>query len=89
MAMTLEFPGGIPEGAIEWLRQNVGVGNVYPIRDCWAVNAGTADEFDWYHERKETWITQDDRDRKMYTDTITVCDPELALLFSLKFLGQQ
>lgn len=83
--MTVEFPDGVLLEAVRWLQQNVGTGNIYFYGDCMAVQPGLPEEFDWYYERKESWITPDDRHRKVYTAVITVHDPELALVFSLKF----
>ena len=89
--MTVELDEKDLPAAIQWLQQNVGTGNVHYYQECLLVQPGAPDwyGFDWYYVRKESQITLDDHNRRMYTNTITVHDPDLSLMFSLVFPGQR
>ena len=80
--MRVEFPQGVPEGYTKWLRENVGIGNIEhdgARTQQWMTNIP---EYAWFYKREATY-TVDSQLR--YVPTITVKDPELAILFALKW----
>ena len=81
--MRVEFPQGIPEGCTQWLRENVGIGNIEHGNNRTTYGRMIDDStYAWFYKREATYTA----DAKLrYVPTITVKDPELAILFALKF----
>ena len=77
--MRVEFNQGVPPGCIEWLWNNVGPGNIEPRGDP-GVDWGDA----WLYERITTPVPLGDAEPH-YVPTITVKDPEMALMFKLRW----
>ena len=81
--MKLEFPRGVPESCYQWLRENVGKGNITSIYD--------SAEYDWFHRRERVYPQGHEvfhpgaLETPKYVPTITVKDPKLAMLFVLKW----
>jgi len=86
--MRVEFPQGVPEGCTQWLRENVGIGNVEMEGKRTQQWIHDVPEYAWFYERikkppapgsmyEETW---------KYVPTITVKDPKKATLFALRWL---
>ena len=89
--MKFEFNQGVPEGCVQWLRENVGPGN---IEGAWPkggiARRGMIDkpEYAWFYERVEIEIesTNDNEDSNTkYVPTIIVKDTKLAMLFALRW----
>ena len=87
--MRVDFPQGVPDECVRWLLDNVGRGhNCDPSPHGSGVSL---DECTWYYQRVEEEISSTDPTMDSncrYTPTITVKDPDLALLFALKWSGR-
>jgi hypothetical protein len=77
--MRVEFPQGVPEGCTEWLNTHVGKGNITGFFDD--------DDYAWFYERIKISVHPyafgDDPFK--YVPAITVKDPELAMIFKLRW----
>ena len=90
--MRLEFHQGVPEGCTEWLRNNVGPGNLTPIKRISSISGYRHDaidheEYAWFYERIAKPINPNafGDDPFEYVPTITVKDEKLAMLFALRW----
>lgn len=85
MVMRVEFNQGIPEGCTQWLRENVGIGNIEEDaagkKQVWL---NDIPEYTWFYERIEKSATVYDAPI-YYVPTITVKDEKLAMLFMLRW----
>ena len=86
--MRVEFPKGVPEGCTQWLRENVGLGNLEEDAtgrtQQWM---NDIPEYAWFYERVKIPVHPyafGDEPFK-YVPTITVKDPKLAAFFMLKW----
>jgi len=85
--MTIDFPGGVSDECVAWLREHVGVGGDMIRLDR------RFDQCAWYYERR--FVPYDKRvdDKQVhdtagdYIPTITVKDPNMATLFALRWSG--
>lgn len=81
--MRVDFPQGVPAECTVWLNQHVGKGNITGIVDD--------DEYAWFYERRfETFNQIKNQDEIVlgqgkYIPSITVKDPEKAVLFVLRW----
>jgi hypothetical protein len=80
--MKVEFHQGVPEGCTEWLNEHVGKGNTTSIYDN--------DDYAWFYKRERQYPRPQDafdpRDMApKYVPTITIKDPELAIMFALRW----
>lgn len=78
--MRVEFHQGVPEGCTEWLNKHVGRGNMTDIND--------SPDYAWFYRRVEQEIPSTDPSMDSdikYAPTITVKDPELAMMFVLRW----
>ncbi len=85
MEMRVEFDRRIPRECFQWLRHNVGEGNMI----CDFIVDHIRPEHDWYYERIVKQVSSHDPNllrRYRYIDTVTVKDPELATIFILRWL---
>ena len=81
--MRVEFPQGIPAGCTQWLRENVGIGNVREDgAKSWVTDTP---EYAWFYKREALVLSEHD-DAIKYVPTITVKDPTFATLFALRWL---
>jgi hypothetical protein len=85
MVVRVEFPKGVPAGCTQWLRENVGIGN---IEDGYANTplhwVHDNPDYAWFYKREALVLSEHD-DSIKYVPTITVKDPELAMLFVLRW----
>ena len=81
--MRVEFNQGVPTGCVEWLWENIGPGNLVPEK----YEAPTIDQYAWVYERIKISVhpCAFGDDPFKYVPTITVKDPEMALLFKLRW----
>ena len=80
--MRVEFHQGVPEGCVEWLNTHVGRGNITGFVDD--------DDYAWFYRRERVYPQGhevfDPRDwGPKYVPAITVKDPELGILFALRW----
>lgn len=80
--MRIEFNRGIPKGAIDWLWANVGKGNRPMTRFSVIMNEDKP-EYAWFYERISVDIPGDEFGASRHIPTITVKDPNMALIFAL------
>lgn len=86
--MKVEFPQGVPAGCTQWLRENVGLGNIEEEAtgrtQQWM---NDIPEYAWFYKRIEKPTPPGSMydDPFYYVPTITVKDPKLAVLFALKW----
>jgi hypothetical protein len=87
--MKIEFNQGLPDGCIQWLKDNVGEGNLPDIdkasyRWSWEVRDTDA----WFYERVkvpcEPYAYSDDPFK--YVPSITIHDEKKSVLFALRWL---
>ena len=81
--MRLEFPQGVPEGCTEWLNKHVGKGNITGF-----VND---DDYAWFYRRECVYpqgheVFDPRNTGPRYVPTITIKDPKLAVMFSLRWM---
>jgi hypothetical protein len=81
--MRVEFPQGVPEECTQWLRENVGIGNIKESRNGTPRRIIDMPEYDWFYERIDK--TSDIETEIRFVPTITVKDPKLAILFALRW----
>ena len=82
--MRIEFDGGIPTGAIEWLWENVGEGNVDYKNEHRQIPALITD--DWVYDRVEKIVeTVALCPEVYYVPSITIHNEALATLFILRW----
>ncbi len=79
--MRIEFRHGVPDGCAQWLRENVGPGNIMEGTNGRKWHA-TEDqpEYAWFYERVEHADIN-----VCHVPTITVKDPKLAVFFALRW----
>lgn len=85
--MRVEFRQGVPQECIDWLWENVGQGNVQPKMTGPLRTFPAAEHDAWFYERI-TMIKPPqgfDDDSLEHVPTITVKDPKLAVLFTLRW----
>jgi hypothetical protein len=86
--MRFEFDKGIPEGCTQWLRENVGIGNIEHSGNRtqqWMTNIP---DYAWFYERvKKVGNPIGLSSEIYYVPTITVNDPKKATLFALRWLS--
>jgi hypothetical protein len=85
--MRVEFPQGIPNGCTQWLRENVGIGNVEmdgKRTQQWMIDVP---EYAWFYERIKISVHPYafGDDPVKYVPTITVKDPKMAMWFKLRW----
>ena len=81
--MRVEFRHGVPKECIAWLWEHVGHGNVVHTPDNSKIRGNYIEERDrWFYERIEKPVAGE---LFQYVPTITVIDPELALVFALRW----
>ena len=88
--MIVEFNQGVPDGCAQWLRENVGLGNIEEDSNGKRTRQGMIDipEYAWFYERKEVEIKSTDPSQDSnvrYVPTITVKDERMAMWFVLKW----
>lgn len=86
--MRVEFPQGVPEGCTEWLRANVGIGNIEMDGKKIQQWINDVPEYAWFYKRERVYPQGHDafdNDPWKYVPTITVKDPKLAILFALRW----
>lgn len=83
--MRVEFPQGVPEGCTQWLRENVGIGNVEVDGMRTQQWMNDVPEYAWFYERLKKPIPGELNGGLHYVPTITVKDEKLATLFVLKW----
>ena len=88
--MRVEFRQGVPDGCAQWLRENVGLGNIEEDSHFKRTRQGMIDipEYAWFYERVEQEIPSTDPSMDSnikYVPTITVKDPKLATWFVLRW----
>jgi len=87
--MRVEFPQGVPKGCTQWLRENVGLGNLEEDANGWTQQwMEDIPEYAWFYERVKIQVTPYafyDKTFK-YVPTITVKDPKMAAWFKLRWL---
>lgn len=85
--MRVEFRQGVPKECIDWLWENVGQGNVQPKTMLPLRTFPPVEHDAWFYERitriKPPQAFGDDA--LEHVPTITVRDPELAVLFALRW----
>lgn len=86
--MKFEFNQGVPEGCIEWLRANVGEGNVKnsPIEP--SIRRKRLIDDDWYYERMMYEVPSNNPKHDSstrYVPTIFIEDEQKAMLFALRW----
>lgn len=85
--MKFEFRDGVPEECLDWLRANVGPGNILP---------GESPSPHWHIDKpKYAWFYKRESRRQIgpgnlvsdyqYVPTIRVKDHKMAMLFSLRW----
>jgi hypothetical protein len=86
--MRVLFPQGIPDGCTQWLRENVGIGNIKQDGNRSPGWRTDIPEYAWFYERVKMPTDPHvfDDDPWKYVPTITVKDPELATLFALRWI---
>ena len=90
--MRVLFPQGIPAGCTQWLRENVGIGNIAQDGNRPPGWRTDMPEYAWFYERVKMPTSPhvfgehifDDNPWK-YVPTITIKVPELATLFALRW----
>ena len=87
--MRFEFDKGIPEGCTQWLRENVGIGNIEHSGNRtqqWMTNIP---EYAWFYERikRPNVLFEQGDDPWLYVPTITVKDAKKSTLFALRWLS--
>jgi hypothetical protein len=84
--MRIEFPQGVPDGCTQWLRENVGIGNIEKEgarTQQWMTNIP---EYAWFYERvKKVGNPIGLSTEIYYVPTITVKDPKMAAWFVLRW----
>ena len=87
--MRIEFRQGVPRECIAWLWEHVGQGNVVHASDesLTKIRVNYIEKRDlWFYERiQKAPTTGSICDEIYFVPTITVVDPELALVFALKW----
>lgn len=86
--MRVEFDQGVPDGCAQWLRENVGPGNIEEDINNKRTRYGMIDlpEYAWFYERIEKIEESQGLCHEVYyVPTITVKDEKLATLFVLKW----
>jgi hypothetical protein len=83
--MRFEFDKGIPEGCTQWLRENVGMGNI--DQDGSRTQQWMLDhpEYAWFYERIRKTSQLTDGDPWRYVPSITIKDPQMATWFALRW----
>jgi hypothetical protein len=81
--MRIEFPQGVPEGCTQWLRENVGLGNIE--QDGKRTQQWMTDipEYAWFYQRETLVLSPLNPDTISYVPTITIKDPKMAMWFKL------
>jgi hypothetical protein len=86
--MKFEFIQGVPEEGWDWLRTNVGPGNLFPgkgLKDThWQIDRP---EYAWFYKRESRRQIRTGNlvfDYE-YVPTITVKDPKMAVWFELRW----
>jgi hypothetical protein len=88
MAMRVEFRQGVPRGCTQWLRENVGLGNIEEDSDGSRTQQWMIDipEYAWFYERvKKVGDPVGKSSEIYYVPTITVKDPKLASWFIMRW----
>ena len=81
--MRVEFNQGVPDDAVKWLRENVGPGKIRYDDDR---DSPDQCAYGWYYQRISKLGEPQGLTQEIYhVPTITVKDPELALIFALKW----
>jgi hypothetical protein len=85
--MRIEFPQGVPDGCTQWLRENVGIGNIEKEgarTQQWMTNVP---EYAWFYERVKIPVHPYafGYESFKYVPTITVKDPKMAAWFVLRW----
>lgn len=87
--MRFEFNQGVPKGCIEWLCENVGIGNIEKSGNRTVKWKEDVPEYDWFYERIEVPIPSTDPSRDSnarYVPSIIVKDEKHAIMFALRWL---
>jgi hypothetical protein len=84
--MRVEFNQGIPEGCTQWLRENVGLGNLEQDAtgrtQQWM---NDIPEYAWFYKRETLVLSPLNPDAISYVPTITIKDPVMAMWFKLRW----
>ena len=83
--MKFEFNQGMPAGCFNWLRANVGLGNIEEINGRTQQWTTDLPEYAWFYERikKPVRLETVYDDPWKYVPTVTIKEPKLATLFAL------
>jgi hypothetical protein len=83
--MKVLFPKGVPEGCTQWLRENVGIGNVEVDGNRTQQWITDIPEYAWFYKREAMGISPLNPDAISYVPTITVKDPKKAAWFVMRW----
>ena len=87
--MRIEFNQGVPDGAVDWLKEHVGTGNIITYshdEDSVVISTYNNPQYGWFYERIEKEVkTYSLCPEVYYVPTITVKDERLAVLFALRW----
>lgn len=84
--MRIEFPQGVPEGCTQWLRENVGLGNIEQDGNRTQQWMTDIPEYAWFYKRESLVLSPLNPEAISYVPTITIKDPKMAMWFKLMWL---
>lgn len=84
--MRIEFPQGVPEGCTQWLRENVGLGNIEQDDNRTQQWMTDIPEYAWFYKRESLVLSPLNPEAISYVPTITIKDPKMAMWFKLMWL---